>query len=185
MTQDLPKVLADAGTWTAPVPTVRGSRFLLADERPSLVGYLDWHRYTLSNICAGLTAEQLVLHAVPSSDLSLLGLVRHMTKVERIWFRERVNSEVLEPMFNPALGWDADFLDLDPRRAAEDFQRYEAECRLASQIAERYPLECLSVMRNGEPISLRMIYLHVIGEYSRHSGHADLLREMIDGVTGR
>ncbi len=153
-------------------------------DRPILQGYLQWQRATLLNICAGLDGAQLARRALPPSQLSLLGLVRHMAKVERIWFRLRAAGEDVPPMYDPALGKDHDFEALDPDEAADAFDRLQAEWRAADSAAASLGFDHL-VEVHGERYSLRMIYVHMIGEYARHNGHADLLREAIDGVTGR
>lgn len=170
-------------TWTAPTPApVDGP--LVGDDRPILEGFLNWQRATLLNICAGLTGEQLTQRTVPPSNLSLLGLVRHLAKVERIWFRQRAATEAVGPMYDPAGGKDADFDLVDAARAETDFQRLQEEWRRADDaVAEMDFGETFDV--GGEAFSLRMVYVHMIGEYCRHNGHADLLRERIDGRTGR
>src|SRR5258708_12987106 len=100
-------------TWTAPPPNpVDGP--LTGDDRPILEGFLNWQRTTLLNICAGLTADQLAARPIPSSALSLLGLVRHLAKVERIWFRQRAAGLPVEPMYDPSRGQNADFDDVRP-----------------------------------------------------------------------
>ena len=170
-------------TWTAPTPTpVDGP--LTGDDRPILEGYLDWERATLLNICAGLTGEQLVERPLGSSNLSLLGLVRHVAKVERIWFRQRAAAQSVEPMYDASLGKDTDFDDVRPDEAPVAFQRLQDEWRQADEAVAHLAFDDEFDV-NGETFSLRMIYLHMIAEYSRHNGHADLLRESIDGVTGR
>ena len=169
-------------TWTAP-DVKRVSVSLVAGERDMLTGYLNWFRGTLLHKCAGLTGEQLARQTVEPSNLTLLGLVRHMAKVERIWFRERFAGQELEPMYDPGKGKDADFEDLDPARAAEDYERLVAECRMTDEIVAGASLDD-TFTHAGEEYSLRLIHLHVIGEYARHIGQADLLRERLDGVTG-
>src|ERR1019366_5041298 len=126
-----------AVTWKAP-DVERPDGPLTGPERPMLQAFLDWHRATLLYKCGGLTGAQLAAHTVPPSGLSLLGLIRHMTKVERTWFRQRFAGEPVGPPFGEDKA--ADFERVDPARAAE--------------------------------------------EYARHLGHADLLREQIDGATG-
>src|SRR6478609_9641395 len=106
-------------TWTAPERSLPDGP-LTGDDRPILEGFLAWHRALLQHKCSGLSGEQLADRTVPPSNLSLLGLVRHLAKVERKWFRERIAGEELEPMYDPALGDDADFEDLDPERAEVD-----------------------------------------------------------------
>ena len=175
---------APAPTWTAPTPSpVDGP--LVGPDRPMLTGYLAWQRSVLLNVCAGLTGEQLARRAVPTSSLSLLGLVRHLTKVERTWLRIRAAGEDVAPVFDLALGKDHDFEATDPEQAPEDFARYEAECRATDAAVASVDFEHAVVLADGQEMSLRMIYVHLIGEYARHLGHADLLREAIDGATGR
>lgn len=170
-------------TWTAPSPAPAADGPLVGDDRPILEGFLAWQRNTLLNICAGLTGEQLAERAIAPSNLSLLGLVRHMAKVERIWFRQRVAGEPVGPMYDPAEGKDADFDQLDPARAEEDFARFVEECRLADAAVAGTTFDATFIHR-GEEQSLRLVYVHMTNEYARHNGHADLLRERIDGTTG-
>ena len=154
-----------------------------AGEREMLRAYLDFHRDTLAAKCAGLSDDDLRRAAVPPSGLSLLGLVRHMAEVERSWFRR-----VLD-------GQDAPFLWGDGHEAAHDvtgaapeeaFAVWQAEIAIARDIEAAAPsLDVTGVdRRNGEEYSLRRVLLHLVQEYARHNGHADLLRERIDGVTG-
>ncbi len=168
-------------TWTAPeVPEVDGP--LVGADRPILEGYLAWQRSALLNKCAGLTGVQLAEASVPPSNLTLLGLIRHMAKVERTWFRQRFGGGSAEPMYDPALGKDADFEDLDPARAEEDFARYVEECRLADAAVADTSFDD-TIEHRGDEMSLRLVYVHMISEYAQHLGHADLLRERIDGRT--
>jgi hypothetical protein len=169
-------------TWTAPDVTLPEDGPLTGDDRPLLEAFLDWHRAFLRRKCAGLTGEQLAQRAVPPSNLSLLGLVRHMAKVERTWFRERIAGQELEPMYDPGLGKDADFEDLDPARAQEDYARLLEECRLAAEALAAASYDDTITVR-GDEMSVRTVVLHMIEEYAQHNGHADLLRESIDGST--
>jgi hypothetical protein len=114
----------------------------------------------------------------------LLGLIRHLAKVERIWFRLRVAGQGIESLFDPSFGKDSDFDDTDPAQAETDFQRLQDEWRAADLAVA--PLAFEDTFEVGDEVfSLRMTYVHMIGEYSRHNGHADLLRQAIDGVAGR
>jgi uncharacterized damage-inducible protein DinB len=170
-------------TWTAPaVEPVDGP--LVGPDRPIIRGYLDFERATLANICAGLTGEQLALRPLPSSNLSLLGLVRHLAKVERTWFRIRAGGEPIEPLYDLALGKDHDFDHLDPAEAEAALDRWREECRRGDEAAARLEPDA-SFEHDGETMSLGLVYAHMLAEYARHNGHADLLREAIDGVTGR
>ena len=158
--------------------------YLLA-ERGMLEAWLDYERATLAVKCDGLTDDQLKLRAVPPSTMSLLGLVRHMADVESHWFR-RVLSAVPDSRIywnddNP----DGDFDDVDTADVAYDFTTWRAECDNARAVAARMTLDdCSERTHHGNVISLRWVLVHMIEEYARHNGHADLLRECIDGVTG-
>ncbi|CAM5553931.1 DinB family protein [Streptomyces abikoensis] len=169
-------------TWTAPGIT-RPVGSLTAGERTLLTGLLAWHRSTLLHKCAGLTGEQLAERSVPPSDLSLLGLIRHMAKVERIWLRERFAGQDVPRLHGTAENRDADFAEADPARAAEDYACLLKEQRLADALIAEASLDD-TFTAGGETYSLRFVLLHLIGEYARHNGHADLVRERVDGVTG-
>jgi uncharacterized damage-inducible protein DinB len=171
-------------TWTAPAPPNVEDEPLVGADRPILVAMLAWQRRTLLNICAGLTGEQLTERAIAPSNLSLLGLVRHLAKVERGWFRERVAGQALDPLYDPAKGKDADFEDLDPDHAEADFAEYAEQCRLADAAVKLKSFDDTFELR-GQTMSLRFVYVHLITEYARHNGHADLLRQCIDGATDR
>ncbi|MFI6297065.1 DinB family protein [Nonomuraea sp. NPDC050790] len=156
------------------------------DERATLEGFLDYHRQTLAWKCEGLTDEQLRTRALPPSTLSLLGLIRHMAEVERSWFRRRLGEQKDLPfLYVTDEDPDADFdrVDDDDRDGA--FKAWEAEIAAAREAAAGVPLDGV-VHRTREPltVSVRWVYLHMIEEYARHNGHADLLREQIDGATG-
>ena len=168
-----------AVTWKAP-DVERPEGPLTGPERPMLQAFLDWHRATLLYKCGGLTGEQMAERTVPPSGLSLLGLVRHMTKVERVWFRQRFAGEPVDDPFGDKA---ADFERVDPARAAADYARLTEEFKLADAAVANASLDDTFTHR-GEVMSLRLIYLHMIEEYARHLGHADLLREQIDGATG-
>jgi uncharacterized damage-inducible protein DinB len=171
-------------TWRAPKPTVPVDEPLVGGDRTILEGFLAWHRHTLLNLCADLTAEQLAARPLETTNLSLLGLVRHMAKVERTWFRERVCGERLEPLYDASLGKDADFEDLDPVRAEADYSRLVEEMRLSDAAVADLPFDHTFELR-GEPHSLRLVYVHLATEYARHNGHGDLVRQALDGATGR
>lgn len=134
-------------------------------------------------MCAGLTAEQLAARPAPPSTLSLLGLVRHLAKVERIWLHQRAAGQEVVPLYGGA-GHDADFEDLDAARAEEEVEQLRQEWRLADEVVAAVPF-AHEVDVHGDAMSLRMIYVHLIGEYARHDGHGDILRQALDGVTGR
>lgn len=166
--------------WTAPEPREDGPFPDTGEIRPILQGYLEHHRLTLLRICAGLDADQLALRPLPSS-LSLLGLIRHMTKVERIWLRIRAAGEDVEPLFPEK---DQDFDDLDSTEAPQAIADLLEELVRCDAAVARLSLEhCCNV--RGQEVSLASIYVHLIEEWARHNGHADMIRQSIDGVTGR
>jgi uncharacterized damage-inducible protein DinB len=172
----------DAAEWTAPsVDRPDGS--LTAPERELLQGYLDFYRSTLLFKCAGLSASELAAAPSPPSNLSLLGLIRHLTKVERIWFRIHFADVPADPVFPVELGKDADFELIDPAQAQAAYEELIAEWKLSDEAVAGRSLDDRFTF-NGTESTLRMIYIHLIGEYARHCGHADLLREQLDGTTG-
>ncbi|MDP9240019.1 MAG: DinB family protein [Actinomycetota bacterium] len=159
---------------------------MIADEREMLDTWLDYHRETLALKCAELNPEQLRERSAPPSTLSLLGLVRHMAEVERYWFQHRLRGDEAAGVNlyctddNP----DGDFDDVDTADPAKAFDTWRRECTAARvAVAEA---ESLDVIGKGprHKVSLRWIMVHMIEEYARHNGHADLLRERIDGATG-
>ncbi|MBB5874422.1 putative damage-inducible protein DinB [Allocatelliglobosispora scoriae] len=170
-------------TWTAPHVTRPGGS-LNAPEPEMLRGMLDYYRATLLFKCAGLTGEQLALRSVPGSSLSLLGLLRHLAKVERIWFRRRFRSEWVPMLYSTPEHRDADFDDLDPAQAQAAYELLVEESELARKAVEGESLDSVFIDDDGDEISLRFVFTHMIAEYARHDGHADLLRQGIDGVTG-
>jgi uncharacterized damage-inducible protein DinB len=168
--------------WTSPTPDPVNAP-LVGPDRLVLEGALGVERAALLNICAGLTAEQLVLRPL-ASKLSLLGLIRHLTLVDRTWFRERAAGLQLEELFDLTQNIDADFDDLDPAEAPEAVARLQREWQLCDEAVADLDFDS-TFLRRGETMSLRVTYVHMISEYARHNGHADLLREAIDGVTER
>jgi uncharacterized damage-inducible protein DinB len=157
----------------------------IADEGPMLRSWLDWQRETLAVKCAGLSQDQLRLRSAEPSTMSLLGLVRHMTDVERYWFRNTLNGENTPGIYWTAQHPDAEFDLVDTASAEEAFARWQAEIEGARELSSGLPLDLVGKgLRGGEKVSLRWILVHMISEYARHNGHADLIRERIDGATG-
>jgi uncharacterized damage-inducible protein DinB len=153
-------------------------------ERATLVGYLRDQRLTLELKCAGLDAADLARRSVPPSNLSLLGLVRHMADVERVWFRERLAGQDAPPHYRSAADRDADFdgADADPEVVAEAWATWRDEVAFAERfVAEAPDLDLVG----SQGHVLRRVLVHMIEEYARHNGHADLLRERIDGRIGQ
>ena len=155
-----------------------------AGERAMLDAWLDYHRATLAMKCDGLNDAQLRERSAPPSTLSLLGLVRHMADVERSWFRRVLAGEDAPPIFWSDDDPDGDFDNVDTADVAEGFATWRSECERARQAAAAAPSLDVTGLRRGEPVSLRWILVHMIEEYARHNGHADLLRERIDGAVG-
>jgi hypothetical protein len=154
------------------------------DDRTLITALLDWQRETFALKCAGVPPERLSEKSVPPSSLSLHGLVRHLAGTERWWFRQQFLSEEVPHLYYTDDDPDQDFetLDGDP---AEAFAVWRAECARSREIAAAADLDATGIQRStGQPISLRRIMLHMVAEYARHNGHADLLRERIDGATG-
>jgi hypothetical protein len=156
----------------------------VGDERAMLDGWLDLHRSTLLGKCKGLTGEQLATASVPPSNLTLLGLVRHMAEVERSWFRSGFLGQEIPMLYCSREQWDADFENVDAARAEADFAIFREECDECRRAIAGVPLDRTFVSRKGLETSLRWIYVHMIEEYARHNGHADLIRERLDGARG-
>jgi uncharacterized damage-inducible protein DinB len=172
-------------TWTA--PEISRPEFpYVADERTMLDNWLEFHRQTLLHKCTGLTAEQLKQRSAPPSSLSLLGLVRHMAEVERAWYRRRFNGEQVGYLYcNEETNRDGDFDDVDGADAAADIATFQTEVDSARAAAAGHSLdETFHHPRQETDINLRWVHVHMIEEYARHNGHADLLRERIDGTVG-
>jgi len=168
-------------TW----PDVQRQRppYAVFDERSSLEAWLEYHRATLLRKCAGLEPEQLAIRSCAPSSLSLLGLVRHLTEVES-WFHD-FDGEPEGEWYSSEDDPDGGFDYLNPSRADEDLAAYHASVERARAAVNGHDLDDVSPgSDDDDPITLRWIYQHMIEEYARHNGHADLLRERIDGATG-
>jgi uncharacterized damage-inducible protein DinB len=168
-------IIMDSQSRTDP-PTV-------ADERTLLTGFLDYHRDTLAWKCSGLSDEQLKQRSVEPSSLSLLGLLRHLTEVERGWFAKTIAGEEAAPMYYTEENQDGDFDDLDTHSPTEVYEAWQAACARSREITAARELD-FEGSRPHRNYSLRWVLIHMIEEYARHNGHADLLRERIDGATG-
>jgi uncharacterized damage-inducible protein DinB len=156
----------------------------LLDERTMLEGWLEFHRTTLVLKCEGLTDEQRKARPVTTSLLSLHGLIRHMAEVERGWFRRTIGSEDLPTIYSYAHDTDAE-LALDDADWDTDLAHWQAECGGARAAAAAHDLDYAAAHhRTGALVSLRWAYNHMIEEYARHNGHADLIRELVDGSVG-
>jgi uncharacterized damage-inducible protein DinB len=161
-----------------------------ADERATLVGFLRWQRATLELKCADLDAAALARRAVAPSTMSLLGLVRHLADVERGWFRVRMAGQRTPPHFRSAADPDGDFDGAvpEPKVVAQAWQVWRAEVAFADRFVAQAPdLDLTGKIPDSHrgPMSLRWVLMHMVEEYARHNGHADLLRERIDGRLGQ
>jgi uncharacterized damage-inducible protein DinB len=159
---------------------------LTGGERETLRAFLDYHRATLAWKCEGLGDDDLRRRSMPPSTLTLLGLVRHMAEVERTWFRMVINGEDLPLVWSDERDYQAAY-DASGAGRAEAFGAWEREVGHARRIeraAESLEVTGVRPHSGGERVSLRLVMLHLIHEYARHNGHADFLREGIDGTTG-
>jgi len=154
------------------------------DERPMLEAWLEFHRTTLLLKCEGLDDAARKHRPVATSKLSLHGLVRHMAEVERNWFRRTLLRDDAAPWIwiDPQVE-DSELVPLDQADWHADVAAWEAECDASRRAAAAHDLDDTGV-RDGQPCTLRWIYVHMIEEYARHNGHADLLRELLDGHVG-
>ncbi len=157
-------------------------------ERATLLEYLRAYRLTMELKCAGLDAEQLARRSVPPSTMSLLGLVRHMADVERNWFRRVMAQADAPPLYWSQEVADADWVGAvaDQAVVADAWRAWREEVAFAEEFVEgSADLGVKGVMRDGTAIALREVLVHMIEEYARHCGHADLLRERVDGRVGQ
>jgi hypothetical protein len=153
-----------------------------------MLGFLRWQRETLELKCSGLRPADLARRSVEPSKLSLLGLVRHLADVERGWFRRVMAGQDARPHFYSAADPDGDFDGAapDPEVVAEAWNVWRAEVAFADRfVAEAPDLDVVGNDRWRGPVSLRWVLAHMVEEYARHNGHADLLRERIDGRVGQ
>jgi uncharacterized damage-inducible protein DinB len=153
-------------------------------EREMLEGWLEFHRTTLLLKCERLDDVQRKARPVPTSLLSLHGLVRHMAEVERNWFQRTLGSDPSCPYIwlDPKVD-DSELVPLDDADWEADVARWQEECEASRHAAAARGLDDTGT-RGGEDVSLRWIYVHMIEEYARHNGHADLIRELVDGAVG-
>jgi uncharacterized damage-inducible protein DinB len=157
-------------------------------ELATLQDFLRNYRLTLLMKCEGLDAEQLARRSVPPSSMSLLGLVRHLASVEFHWFRRFIEGRMdLDRPFKSPEDRDLDFNGAvaDEAVITEAWDAWHAEVRHAREVYERYDDLGVLVGPAGDESELREIVVHMIEEYARHCGHADLLRERVDGRTGQ
>lgn len=158
----------------------------VATERELLQGFLDFHRGTLLWKTSGLTGEQLVETRLEPSTMTLLGLIRHVCEVERYWFQCCLDGRPLDILKTWSQEYpDGDFDLVDPAHAEADLADYRETIKLSDEIVAGHSLDDVFKRPKMEPDhSVRYLYFHMIQEYARHNGHADFLREAIDGTVG-
>jgi hypothetical protein len=169
-------------TWTAPEVAPIDEPFT-GDERSMLDGMLNHYRAAVLARCAGLGGSDLARRSLPPSTMSLLGIIRHLTDVERHWFRRRFAGERLPSAYATDADPDASFNNVDGDNAESDYADLVEEQQAARNVLAALPLHHLYEHPRYGAMSLRWLYLHMIGEYAGHAAHAALLREAIDGVT--
>ncbi|WP_327233865.1 DinB family protein [Streptomyces sp. NBC_01317] len=165
------------------VPPVR------AGERAMLEAWLDFHRATLALKCSGLEDDQLRLASAPPSPMTLLGLLQHMAEVERNWFQRMFAGRDVPPVFGKS---NVDGFALEDGRGLDEVVAvWRTEIRRGRELVAAASLDDSGRLSEeeaghvgGEEVSLRWIMVHMIEEYARHNGHADLIRERVDGVAG-
>ncbi|MGI5336291.1 DinB family protein [Streptomyces sp. CA-181903] len=155
------------------------------DERETLRAHLDYQRATLARKCEGLTDDELRRRSMPPSTLTLLGLVRHLAEVERTWFRRVFEDNALPLVWSDRMDFQAAY-DASASTRAAAFAAWDAEVAHSRRVeAAAASLDATGLQpRWGQRVSLRMAMVHVLLEYARHNGHADLLREGVDGTVG-
>ena len=175
-----------ARMFTEPGTDPREGGTSLGDERATLVEFLRCQRLTLQVKCQGLDAAQLARRAVDPSTMSLLGLVRHLAEVERSWFRRRFAGQDVPKRYQSEADPDGDFNGAvaDQTVVDEAWAAWREEVAFAEQLVRDTDLGFVGTDGGGGPISLRELLVHMVEEYARHNGHADLLRERIDGRIG-
>jgi uncharacterized damage-inducible protein DinB len=178
-----------SGTWAEPEHDPRSAYQDPVGEWETVLGYLRSYRLTIEMKCEGLDAEQLARRSVPPSTMSLLGLLRHLARVENHWFRRVLEGHGdVDRIF-----WSVDDNDLDFNGAvaddsvvAEAWEAWRREVAHAEEwAATERDLGATVTTPHGEPVAVRDVLVHMVEEYARHAGHADLLRECIDGRTGQ
>jgi hypothetical protein len=183
-----PPTISTMIEWVWTEETDRREPLYVAAEHQMLESWLEFHRATLLTKCEGLNEDQLKTRSAPPSSISLLGLIRHMSDVERYWFRCAMAGTHVRPAYSARYDEDGPFDDVGTADVAADLAHHIGELDLCRREAAEHPdLDAVRAANRGGgriDVSVRWIYLHMIEEYARHNGHADLLRERIDGVTG-
>ena len=174
--------------WVDPADDPRESEIELHGERETLLSFLRDYRTTLEMKCADLDERQMAMRSVPPSNMSLLGMLRHMARVEQYWFRIVMAGEGVPRLYSSEddNDWDWNGAIPDPELVADAWRSWKGEVAFAvGYVSHASDLGIRGERRDGSRISLREVLVHMIEEYARHCGHADLLRERIDGRVGQ
>ena len=174
--------------WVDPEHDPRHSDEQPSGEKEVLVEYLERYRMTLEMKCEGLDAEQMARRSVPPSNLSLLGLVRHLARVEHSWTRRVLEGHPELPRLyrtEEDKDWDFNGAVADDAVVADAWESWHREVDHARRYLNGVDSLGEQVLVDGDAVEIRDIVVHLIEEYARHCGHADLLRECIDGRTGQ
>ena len=164
-----------------PITPLPAAKAFAEDERSVLLGYLAYHRAVLARKLDGLRDEQARLTTCPPSTLTLLGLIRHMTDVERWWFRRVLLAEDVPALFDDEEEWRVP----EDATIAEAMAAYWSEIKTIDRHLVTASMDDHNLGESGAgQHMLRRTIVHMIEEYARHCGHADLIREAIDGATG-
>jgi uncharacterized damage-inducible protein DinB len=186
MTDPAPRTHPDM--WVDPDADPRETDAMAVGEKAVLTEYLDRYRMTFQMKCEGLDAEQLAQRSVPPSSMSLLGLVRHLARVEHHWFRRALEGhDELPRLYRTEEDRDLDFngARADDALVADAWESWQREVTHAQAWLAAAGDLGGTFAYQGDQVEIRDIIVHLIEEYARHCGHADLLRECIDGRTGQ
>ena len=158
---------------------------MTGSESEVMWSMVDYCRSVMLLKCQNLNDDDLKSRASPPSQLTLLGLVRHLSKVEHYWFQQCFLGRNEDFLYSSAEHPNADFDELDSHDVSDVIQRYADVCAESQRLARCHSLDELAArQRHGNEVNLRYIATHMVEEYARHLGHADFLREAIDGSTG-
>jgi uncharacterized damage-inducible protein DinB len=173
--------------WLDPADDPRDTDLVPRGEKAVLTEYLRTYRLTLELKCQDLDAEQLARRSVPPSTMSLLGLVRHLADVEHKWFQRVLTGRDVPRLYESPDDADLDFNGAVAEQAVVDdaFATWREQVRLAEEYLAGVEDLGATVSHHGDDVEIRDIVVHMVEEYARHCGHADLLRECIDGRTGQ
>ncbi len=174
--------MSRTGLWLPPDQDPRHQPAPPRGERECVLAYLEHYRTTLELKCQGLTNDQLATRAVPPSAISLLGLIRHLARVEHSWSRRVIEGQAdLVRIYPDDAGFE--FGAVTDDLVADAWQTWRAEVAHARAVVDQTDFDTLVRVRD-ETIEVRDVVVHLVEEYARHCGHADLVREVIDGRTG-